>query len=55
MVAHPLWGHLNYANKYYSDEYNRKAWVNVFHDKAVRDGLILVMEKQFMHMVQFLN
>lgn len=33
-------GHLNYANKYYSDEYNRKAWVNVFHDKAVRDGLI---------------
>lgn len=33
-------GHLNYANKYYSDEYNRKKWVNTFHDQAVRDGLI---------------
>lgn len=33
-------GHLNYANKYYSDEYNRKKWVNAFHDKAVNDGLI---------------
>lgn len=32
-------GHLNYANKYYSDEYNRKKWVNTFHDQAVRDGL----------------
>lgn len=33
-------GHLNYANKYYSDDYNRKKWVNAFHDKAVSDGLI---------------
>ena len=33
-------GHLNYANKYYSDEYNRRTWVNAFHDQAVRDGLI---------------
>ncbi|RKG52117.1 LysM peptidoglycan-binding domain-containing protein [Acinetobacter cumulans] len=33
-------GHLNYANKYYSDEYNKKKWVNAFHDKAVKDGLI---------------
>lgn len=33
-------GHLNYANKYYSDEYNRKKWVNAFHDKAVSEGLI---------------
>lgn len=33
-------GHLNYANKYYSDEYNKKKWVNAFHDKAIKDGLI---------------
>lgn len=33
-------GHLNYANKYYSDEYNRKKWVNNFHDQAEKDGLI---------------
>lgn len=33
-------GHLNYANKYYSDDYNRRTWVNAFHDQAVRDGLI---------------
>lgn len=33
-------GHLNYANKYYSDEYNRKKWVNKFHDQAAKDGLI---------------
>ena len=33
-------GHLNYANKYYSDDYNRKKWVNAFHDQGVRDGLI---------------
>lgn len=33
-------GHLNYANKYYSDEYNRKKWVNKFHDQAEKEGLI---------------
>lgn len=33
-------GHLNYANKYYSDEYNREKWVNKFHDQAEKDGLI---------------
>ena len=38
-------GHLNYANKYYSDEYNRRTWVNAFHDQAVRDGLIDLLRK----------
>ncbi|AWY21199.1 hypothetical protein DQF64_12330 [Moraxella bovis] len=33
--------HLNYANKYYSDDYNRKKWVDAFHDEAVKNGLIL--------------
>ena len=33
-------GNLNYANKYVSDEYNRKAWVDAFHDEAVKTGLV---------------
>lgn len=32
---------LNYANKYYSDEKNRKAWVDKFHNEAVKNGMIL--------------
>ncbi|WP_130804038.1 M23 family metallopeptidase [Acinetobacter ihumii] len=32
---------LNYANKYYSDAKNRKAWVDKFHDEAVKKGMIL--------------
>ena len=31
---------LHYANKYYSDEYNRKMWVDEFHDQAVKSGLV---------------
>lgn len=27
---------LRYANKYYSDEKNRKAWVDKFHNEAVK-------------------
>nr|WP_111893481.1 cell wall hydrolase [Acinetobacter sp. MB5] len=33
-------GNLNYANKYYSDEYNRRLWVDKFHDQAVKTGLV---------------
>ncbi|MGX2712354.1 hypothetical protein [Acinetobacter baumannii] len=32
---------LNYTNKYYSDEKNRKAWVDKFHNEAVKNGMIL--------------
>lgn len=32
---------LNYANKYCSDDYNRKKWVNAFHDEAVKNGMML--------------
>lgn len=32
---------LHYANKYYSDEYNRKKWVDAFHDEAVKNKLVL--------------
>lgn len=31
---------LNYANKYVSDDYNRRAWVNAFHDEAEKNNLI---------------
>ena len=31
---------LNYANKYVSDDYNRTAWVNAFHEEAVKSNLI---------------
>lgn len=33
-------GHLNYANKYYSDAYNRRTWVDKFHETAEAKGLI---------------
>lgn len=36
-----IWKNLNYANKYYSDSKNRKAWVDKFHDEAVKKGMIL--------------
>jgi len=32
---------LKYTNKYYSDEKNRKAWVDKFHNEAVKNGMIL--------------
>lgn len=32
---------LNYSNKYYSDAKNTKAWVDKFHDEAVKKGMIL--------------
>ncbi|WP_171493105.1 MULTISPECIES: hypothetical protein [Acinetobacter] len=32
---------LKYINKYYSDEKNRKAWIDNFHNKAVKNGMIL--------------
>ena len=30
----------HYANKYVSDDYNRRAWVNAFHDEAEKNNLI---------------
>ncbi|KOR14876.1 peptidoglycan-binding protein [Acinetobacter sp. C15] len=33
-------GNLNYANKYHSDAYNRKMWVDEFHEQAVKSGLV---------------
>lgn len=32
---------LKYANKYYSDEKNRKSQVDKFHNEAVKNGIIL--------------
>ncbi|MEB7640485.1 hypothetical protein [Acinetobacter pittii] len=32
---------LKYTNKYYSDEKNRKVWVDKFHNEAVKNGMIL--------------
>lgn len=33
-------GNLHYANKYYSDAYNRKMWVDEFHEQAIKSGLV---------------